>query len=212
MSKAEDLTGQKFNRLTVLERAENTKSGCTRWLCKCDCGNTKIVMSSHLKSGRTKSCGCYNREMTVLRNFKHGLTNTKLFKIWQNMKNRCYNKNADNYSYYGGRGIKICNEWLYDFVCFYDWANKNGYKDGLTIDRIDGNGNYEPNNCRWANFIQQANNKVNNRILEYNGEKHTMAQWSRILKINNRTLSTGINRDGRTLGEIIKRNEDKHGT
>lgn len=198
-----DLTGQKFERLTVIARAENSPSGMTKWLCRCDCGAERIVFAKHLRSGATKSCGCFSADLVTKRNFKHGQTNTRLFSIWQNMKDRCFNPNNDKYSYYGGRGITVCKEWVEDFMNFYNWAMSNGYEDRLTIDRIDNNKNYEPSNCRWATIICQANNKRSNRVVSYNGEDHTLAEWSRILKINSSTLGTRFHRDKKTSGEEL---------
>ena len=124
---------------------------------------------------------------------KHNLSKTKLFKVWCGMKDRTLNKNDKHYKNYGNRGIKICNEWLEDFKCFYDWALNNGYKEGLTIDRINVNGDYEPNNCRWITWKEQENNRTNNHYITYNGETHTMKQWSEILGIKYTTLSMRLN-------------------
>lgn len=114
---------------------------------------------------------------------KHGLWNTRIYRIWQRMKTRCYNKNFQHFKDYGGRGIKVCDEWLNDFMAFYKWAVDNGYNDNLTIDRIDVNGNYEPNNCRWLTNDEQQNNKRNNILLTYNGKTQTITQWANELGI-----------------------------
>ena len=130
-----------------------------------------------------KSCGCLYET--------HGQAkgeHTRLYNIYHGMKKRCYNLMSKSYKDYGGRGIKMCDEWLSDFVSFYKWAVANGYKDNLTIDRIDVNGNYEPSNCRWATVTEQANNKRNNRFIQYKEEKHTIAEWSKILKIKRETI------------------------
>ena len=110
-----DLTGQKFGRLTVIERAENDKNGSTRWLCRCECGNEKIIEGGHLRSHKIKSCGCLLTDVLIKRNYTHGMTNTRLFHIWQGIKNRCYNKNFEHYKHYGERGITTCKEWKDDF-------------------------------------------------------------------------------------------------
>lgn len=181
-----DLTGQKFNKLLVLEYVY-TKNGQIYWKCKCDCGNIKNIAGSHLRTGHTKSCGCLKKEIIKKRTeqqTKHGLRHTRIYETWVNMKTRCLNKNNKNYSNYGARGIKVCNEWKDDFMTFYNWAMKNGYTDDLTIDRIDVNGNYEPNNCRWVTMEKQNNNRRNNHVVLYKGESKTLEEWSKILPIN----------------------------
>ena len=144
-----ELSGKRFGKLVVVERA----SGCN-WLCKCDCGNQTIARSDLLQSGRKKSCGC-NRS-------KHGMTGTRIYRIYKGMKERCLNKNIKLYEYYGGRGIGICPEWLGKdgFINFYNWSMENGYSDMLSIDRINPNSDYSPQNCRWVtDEIQQRNKR-----------------------------------------------------
>lgn len=191
MRKCIDLTNKKFGRLTVIKRVEN-KGKETCWLCKCDCGNEKIIKAKNLKSGTTQSCGCLHKEKTQKINYKHGLRKTRLYNTWANMKKRCYNKNDKRYKNYGGRGIIMCDEWQNDFMSFYNWAINNGYKENLTIDRIDVNGNYEPNNCRWATIKIQANNTTTNHYITYNNETHTIAEWADILNINYAKLHARI--------------------
>ena len=171
-----DLTGKRFGRLTVVSRAENSKSGKTRWHCKCDCGNECVVHGDSLKSGNTKSCGCVRREYNHNKATTHGMSGTPLFAVWWAMISRCKNPNNKSYKNYGGRGIRVCDEWTHSSK-FFEWAIKNGYAEGLTIERIDVNRGYEPNNCKWIPKEEQARNKTNNRMIEINGERKCLAQW-----------------------------------
>jgi len=172
--KAKDIEGQKFGRLTAIKFVGSDKSGYARWECKCDCGKTVIVYGANLRSGRTKSCGCLYKYPKA-----HGGTGTRLYKTWCSMNERCYRAKDKSFPRYGGRGIRVCDEWRHNFEAFRDWALANGYNDSLSIDRIRVNGNYEPMNCRWSTDEVQANNKRSNRTLEYNGKLLTIAQWSK---------------------------------
>lgn len=192
-----DLRGQKFNYLTfekfdhVVDTGKNRR---TYWLCKCDCGKEVVLRADQVKSGNTKSCGCHKHEVDsqkaniILKkvNTKHGLSKTRLYSIYENIVGRCTNPLEHSYERYGGRGILICNEWLNDVNSFYDWAINNGYKDNLTIDRINNNGNYEPNNCRWANNITQCNNRRSNIKIKYKGKTQSLTMWCRELRLNYR--------------------------
>lgn len=160
MGKLIDLTGQRFGRLVVIERA-GTDGSYPTWLCKCDCGNSIITRGCHLRRGDTQSCGCIHTETFTHK--KHGEKRSRLYSIWRGMKTRCYNKNFESYRHYGGRGITICKEWLHSFEAFRDWALAHGYRDDLTIDRIDNDKGYCPDNCRWATMKEQQNNRSNNK-------------------------------------------------
>lgn len=190
-----DLTGQKFNKLTVLAFSHFDKKKNSYWLCRCDCGNEKIVRRSHLLTGNVQSCGCIVHEArgTYKNGWrKHGLwsNNKRLCKILNCMLDRCYNKNNFHYKDYGERGISVCETWRNSFESFVVLAKENGYSDDLSIDRIDNNGNYEPENCRWATQIEQANNKRNNVFITYNGKTQTIAQWSREIGIGSEVIRT----------------------
>lgn len=202
MSRALDLTGQRFGRLTVLERAANrlTAGGETKrqWICRCDCGKQIVASTMNLRKGDTKSCGCLKDERTKDRMTQHGESRTKLHNIWKTMRKRCRNEHNSDYAYYGGRGIRVCTEWDESYEAFRDWAYKNGYEDGLTIDRIDVDRNYEPENCRFVDMKTQCNNRSNSRLITFNGETHTIAEWSEITGIKYHTLYMRIEEYGWT--------------
>lgn len=194
MGKFIDLTGQKFGKLTVLKRIDDhiTKGGqhFTMYLCKCDCGN-KIKVSAHrLRQGKTQSCGCLKKEAQkrlIKFNTTHNNSNTRLYRIWVHFKGRCNNPKDRAYKKYGGRGIKICEEWQ-EFEPFYNWAMANGYNDTLTIDRIDVNGNYEPNNCRWTSYKTQVRNRRITKTVFYNGKEYILGELAEILQCDYRHL------------------------
>lgn len=192
MGKFIDLTGMRFDRLTVVKRIENrvTPSGQCKPMfeCVCDCGNRVNVCGADLRSGHSRSCGCIQKEIVSSRSFVHGMKHTKLYETWIDMKKRCFNQKAQYYPIYGGRGITVCDEWKNDFQSFCVWAIANGYSDGLTIDRIDVNGNYEPLNCRWSTPKEQANNTRRNVMITYNEKTQTLAQWADETGVNYHTL------------------------
>lgn len=159
MGKLIDLTGQRFGRLTVIERAGSDNFGEATWICKCDCGVKKEIRGKDLRSGHTRSCGCLCIEASITRETKHGGKGTRLYNVWKTMKDRCHNQNSKNFEDYGGRGITVCDEWKHDFAAFRDWALANGYAEGLTIDRKDNDKGYSPENCRWATYSQQRKNQ-----------------------------------------------------
>lgn len=194
MAKLIDITGQKFNHLTVIERVENTSRGQTRWKCLCDCGNTTIVQGGNLKTGEVKSCGCLSHKPAW--NKTHGLSNTRLYWKWNGMKRRCYDEKDSHYKDYGGRGIKICEEWLNDFYAFYCWAMATGGDDkNLTIERIDVNGDYSPENCTWADRKTQSNNRRNCHFFTYNEKTQNLMQWCEELNLNYKLVYERIFRD-----------------
>lgn len=190
MAKLKDLTGQRFGRLTVIERAENAKCGRTMWNCKCDCGNEICVIGQNISSGRTKSCGC------LYEAGKHRESHTRLYRIWSGMKTRCSNPKHHEFLNYGGKGISVCIEWEDNFQTFYEWAVGNGYADNLTLDRIDNSKNYCPENCRWATYKQQGNNRTQNHLITYNGKTQNITQWAEEFGINRVTLQARIVRYG----------------
>lgn len=182
-SKLKDLTGQKFGKLTVIERAENDNKGNVQWLCQCECGNKKVVRGSSLKSGNSHSCGCLIIENVKTRMSTHKMAKTRLYKIWAGMKQRCINPNTTGFENYGGRGIDYIPEWE-NFETFKEWAIQSGYNDALTIDRIDVNKGYSPQNCRWANETQQARNKRSNLYFTYQNQTRCLKDWATYLKID----------------------------
>lgn len=186
-----DMAGDKYGRLTVLYRS-NKRGSCGQiyWHCRCDCGNEVDVLGYLLRQGHTKSCGCYNVEMASVSNKTHGMSRTRIHNIWKGMRQRCYCGTNDAYANYGGRGIKVCDEWSV-FENFYNWALANGWKEdstGISIDRIDVNGDYCPENCRWASAVEQANNKRNTLMLTARGETKAINDWARDVGINCKTI------------------------
>lgn len=173
-----NLTGKRFGKLVAIKAAGKTKNGAYLWKCKCDCGNEIIANVGNLKNGHTKSCGCLRVDRCKTNFTKHGLEHTRLYGIWSDMRLRCYDEKNIAYHRYGGRGITICDEWKNDVKAFYDWATANGYKDSLTIDRIDNDGNYCPENCRWATVKEQASNRRSNILVTHNGKTQTMKEWA----------------------------------
>lgn len=208
-----DLAGQSFGRLKVIDRNENdyitpsTGKRTARWNCQCACGNITVVTSSQLRCGKTQSCGCLQKERTARANTKHGGRYDRLHNIWANMKNRCFNPNYAEYNCYGGRGITVCDEWL-EYPTFKEWAIAQGYNDKLdrgiqTLDRIDINKGYQPDNCRFVDMFVQANNKQNTIKVPYKGEEHTLSEWAEILGLTYNYLYYRIQMKGLLLEEII---------
>ena len=171
------IVGFKNNKLTIIEFAGINNLHKTLVRCKCDCGKEIIVRGSNLVNHRTKSCGCIRREVTRNLKFLHGQHDTRLYRCWQNMKDRCGNEKNKEYKNYGGRGIKVCSRWQDSFVDFAEWALNSGYDESLTIDRIDVDGNYCPENCRWSTMKEQSRNRTDNCIVEIEGERKILQDW-----------------------------------
>lgn len=196
--KPKDEIGNRYGRLLVIAEGPKNNHGQRTWMCKCDCGKECVVNGSDLRRGHTTSCGCYHRELfgeIARQNKTHGKSKCRLYKVWSSMKTRCYDQNLGCFKHYGGRGIKICDEWLGPdgFQHFWEWACANGYDDTapqwqFTLDRTDNNGNYCPENCRWVTMVQQSNNKRTNHFLTINGETKTISEWSRISGIKKGTI------------------------
>lgn len=200
MSKSiRDLTGQKFGKLTALEPLEKRKAKKVVWLCKCDCGNYYEIVGTSLTSGNAKSCGCLTK--------KHGMFGTRLYNVWHTMKERCYVQSQISYPAYGGRGIKVCPEW-HDFIPFMEWSYQTGYDENAprgkcTLDRIDHNGDYCPENCRWVDIYVQQNNTRANVYLEYNGVVDTLSNHARKVGISP-VLAEGRYLKGMSLSDVFK--------
>lgn len=199
MGKFIDLSGERYGRLTVIERV-GTMSGHPLWECKCDCGKHTKATTTNLRSGAIVSCGCYNSDVNGRRT--HGKSRTRLYSIWKGMRRRCNKETDRSFKGYGGRGITVCKEWD-KFEAFQKWSIENGYNDNLSIDRIDTNGNYEPSNCKWSTAKEQNNNKRNNRILEYNGEAHNVTEWAAILGMSAHTIFSRLDLMGWSVEKAL---------
>lgn len=194
-----DLSGQKYGRLTVISRAEGKDKRRVYWLCRCECGKEVVVQSSQLRTGHTRSCGCL---LDGSYNVTHGMTHTRLYRLWFTMKQRCTDPKSSGYHKYGAKGITICEDWM-TFEPFMKWALKNGYTDELSIDRIENSKGYCPENCRFVTMRRQQNNRTNNLYIEINGETHTLADWCRILDIKYYAIQHKIHRNGMTPKDAI---------
>lgn len=199
MSHLKDMTNERIGRLLVVERAENTEQGQAQWLCVCECGKTSVVRGGDLRNGKVLSCGCYKIEQQT----KHGNYNDKLYRVWTSMKNRCTCKTNKWYPIYGGKGVSICLEWN-DYTKFRDWSIENGYKEGLTIDRIDFNGNYEPSNCRWITHREQQYNKSTNVFIQIGETTKTLTEWCKEYNVPISTARARIKRGLKGINIFVK--------
>ena len=204
LKKVKDLSGKKFNMLTVISLDEERVGRKTYWITVCDCGNVKSVRSDSLQDGTVKSCGCIKKEQDKINLGRetHGKSAERIYKTWRCMKARCYNPNTPRFENYGGRGIKICDEWKNDFEIFYNWALLNGYDDSLTIERIDNDGDYTPDNCKFATIKEQCNNRRSNIVIQIDENKYTLSQISETLNINYSALNARYQRGDRGLDLI----------
>lgn len=205
-AKCIDLTGQRYGMLVAVERVGTDAHRQALWRCKCDCGTETVVRAGGLRSGNTRSCGCGSgfKQQEKNPSFKTGHSHSRLYRIWEAMKTRCYNKNCKAYKDYGARGISVCGEWLHDFAAFYEWAMQNGYQGDLSIDRIKVNEGYSPGNCRWATPAQQSKNTRRNVLVSINGETRLLGEWAEAYGINYQTMATRYYRDGLKGADLIK--------
>lgn len=210
MGKYKDISGQRFGRLVAISYQGSDKFRRAVWLCKCDCGKEKMVVYEGLKKGSTKSCGCLHDEVSKKRMAefatKHGGSGERLYWVWYHMKERCEKERAYAYSDYGGRGIKVCPEW-HDYAAFRKWALENGYdatakSHYCTIDRIDVNGDYCPENCRWVDSEVQNNNRRDNVRYDFQGQSKTIPQWAKEYGISKKTVYTRVYR-GWSIGDAL---------
>ena len=187
-----DLTGKRFGRLTVLNESSSRRTSgghsVKMWECKCDCGNIVFVSTNALNRKNTMSCGCLRKELLKSKTLSHGLSKTKLYRVWSSIKDRCYRDGCKGYIDYGIRGIVMCDEWKNNFQAFYDWSISNGYAEGLTIERKNVNGNYCPENCCWIPKSEQPKNRRNSHFITYKGETKTLSEWSKELHIDRGTV------------------------
>ena len=193
-----DLTGKRFGRLTVIG-VDDRGTRKTYFNCQCDCGNIKSIRSDSLLCGAIRSCGCLKTEQNQINlaaAHSHKMSGTRIYKIWQGMKKRCYNEHDARYSSYGGRGITVCDEWKNSFQCFYDWSMNNGYNETLTIDRIDNNKGYSPDNCRWANQQEQSRNRSTNIKIKIGNSTRTLTEWCEIFNVDKGTIFARYERNG----------------
>lgn len=197
LHRTNNLTGKNFGRLTVIG-LDDREDRHTYWVCQCECGNIKVARSDALVSGRTQSCGCIKKEQDKinLSQSRHNQFGTRLYTIWQKMKDRCFNDHNPAYYRYGGRGIQVCDSWKERFENFYDWAMNNGYQENLTLDRTDNDGNYCPENCRWVTMKEQCNNRSSNIKIKIGNATKTLTEWCEIFQIDYSATLSRYNRNG----------------
>jgi len=207
-----ELVGRRFGRWEAIEKAPSKGQGA-HWLCKCDCGHTAVVRARQLQAGKSKSCGCYQREVAASGQRTHGKSSLKkdgyrakprIYRTWTNMKSRCNNPKSSRYESYGGRGIRVCAEWESNYMTFHNWAVENGYQDDLQIDRIDNDGNYTPLNCRWVTLEENNRNSGRTKRITCGGETHTIPEWAKIKGISERNIRQRLYR-GKSPEEALEK-------
>lgn len=200
-----DLTGQRFTRLLVLKQV-GTKGTFKLWRCLCDCGKTVDVTTGHLRSGDTKSCGCHKADLARKNHLTHGESDNRLYNIWVSLKRRCEYEFGNRYHRYGGRGIQVCQEWKDSYEAFREWALDNGYNDKLSIDRIDNDKGYSPDNCRWSNAKEQARNRSTNLVVR----GKSLAEWAEIIGFDYDLIEQRMCRDGMTFEAAVTKKVRKY--
>ena len=198
-----DITNQTFNSLIARERVYCNKQKKMAWRCDCECGGEIIATYSQLNRGNTKSCGCLNREQTTVRNATHNESKTRLYKIWVGMRQRCNNPNKVRYADYGGRGIKVCDDWD-NYLTFKNWAISNGYDDTMSIERVDVDKDYCPTNCKWIPLSDQSKNRRSCNMLTYNGKTLTISDWARELNIHRSTINKRLKK-GMSIDKVLSK-------
>lgn len=199
--KSKNLLNQRFSSLLVVSKA-GTKNNRVIWNCQCECGRSVIVDTHSLTTGNTKSCGCKKYGNRVTHGEAKSNKQTRLYRIWAGMKNRCNNESHIGYAYYGAKGIKVCDEWN-DYEIFKGWALENGYADNLTIDRIDNQKGYCPENCRWATYKTQCNNTTRNHYVTADGQTLSISQWAERNNLPCRTIAARLNLLGWSPEEAV---------
>jgi hypothetical protein len=196
-----DLTGQRYGRLAVISFA-NSNGRTVRWHCKCDCGAERIVSTTSLRSGTSQSCGCYARERTSETSFVHGMSNTKIYRLWRSMHERCYDPKNNSYRYYGAKGITVCERW-HQFENFY--ADMGERPADMSLDRIKSTKEYSKENCRWATLKDQARNRRSSRFLTFKGETKTVAEWAEIIGVHQNCLYGRLNRERMSVEDALSK-------
>ena len=215
MLNIENFIGNRYGRLKIIslnriERQEYKSKGTTKYKnkyfvnCICDCGKETAKSLSSIRQGSTRSCGCLSNENKT----SHGMNDTKLNGVWRDMKYRCSNPNSKYFKNYGGRGIRVCSEWN-EFEEFYKWSVNNGYKEGLSIDRINSNGNYAPSNCRWVDMKTQQRNRGNNRKVEYDNKNLCLTEWAEITGLHPKTIAYRLN-NGWSVEDALTKPKGKY--